>query len=168
MIRITLDDATRSELQALRRTDLPARVRDRLEMVLLSAAGWSPPAIAEHLGYCGQTARAALRGYIDRGTAALTPGRSGPPPDQRRRDRVTGLLKGLLRQRRTWTAGQLAEGRLPHGIEIGPRQVRRYLGLMGARYRRTANSLRHKQDPAKVARAKVVLGNLEKKPVRAG
>src|SRR5262245_26659781 len=77
MIRITLDDATRKQLNALRRADPPARVRDRLEMVALSDAGWSPPRIAEHLGYCGHTVRAALRGFQDRGTAALTPGRSG-------------------------------------------------------------------------------------------
>ena len=41
MIRIQLDDATRSELQALRRTALAPAARDRLEMVLLSEAGWS-------------------------------------------------------------------------------------------------------------------------------
>ena len=46
MIRIQLTDATRSERQSLRRTALPAVARDRLEMVLLSEAGWSPPRIA--------------------------------------------------------------------------------------------------------------------------
>ena|SRR5438552_9429217 len=168
MIRITLDDATRQHLDELRRTDLPARARDRLEMVALSAAGWSPPQIAAHLGYCGHTARAVLRDFRARGAAALTPGRSGPAPDQKRRERVTGLLRGLLGQGRTWTAGQLAEALAPHGVAIGPRQVRRYLRLLGAGYRRTANSLRHKQDPAKLARAKVVLGNLKKKPRPAG
>jgi hypothetical protein len=39
MLRIQLDDATRNDLHALRRTALPARVRDRLEMLFLSAAG---------------------------------------------------------------------------------------------------------------------------------
>jgi transposase len=164
MIRITLDGTTRHQLDTLRRTDLPARVRDRLEMVALSAAGWSPPKIAAHLGCCGHTVRAVLRGFQDRGVDALTPGRSGPPPDQGRRREVSELLRGLLGQRRTWTAGQLAEALAPHGVTIGPRQVRRYLRLLGAGYRRTANSLRHKQDPAKVARAKIVLGNLKKKP----
>jgi transposase len=168
MIRIVLKDDARRQLDALRRTDLPARERDRLEMVALSAAGWSPPRIAAHLGYCGHTVRAALRGFQARGTAALTPGRSGPPPDRERRDRVTGVLRDLLGQRRTWAAGQLAAALAPHGIAIGPRQVRRYLRLLGAGYRRTANSLRHKQDPAKVERAKVVLGNLKKKPRPAG
>ena len=60
---------------------------------------------------------------------------------------MTGLLRELLGQRRTWTAGQLAEALAPRGVAIGPRQVRRYLRLLGAGYRRTASSLRHKQDP---------------------
>jgi hypothetical protein len=51
MIRIPLDDATRDELQALRRTALPPRVRDRIEMVTLSDAGWSAPRIVAYLGY---------------------------------------------------------------------------------------------------------------------
>jgi hypothetical protein len=56
MIHTTLTEAQRSELQALRRTDLPAVVCDRLEMVLLSADGWSPPRIGQHLGgsHCNQ------------------------------------------------------------------------------------------------------------------
>ena len=59
MIRTTLTEAQRSELQALRRTDLPAVARDRLEMVLLSAVGWSPPRLGKHLGRHPHTVRAA-------------------------------------------------------------------------------------------------------------
>ena len=51
MIRTRLDDATRSRLNTLRRSDLPAAARERIEMVFLSDAGWSPPRIATHLGY---------------------------------------------------------------------------------------------------------------------
>jgi hypothetical protein len=51
MIRIQLDQTTRDELQTMRRLDLPAEVRDRLEMVLRADAGWAPDRIAEHLGY---------------------------------------------------------------------------------------------------------------------
>ncbi|WP_145241214.1 helix-turn-helix domain-containing protein [Urbifossiella limnaea] len=63
MIRVHLTVATQSELQALRRDPLPPRVRDRLEMVLLSDAGWSPPRIARHLGCDPQTARAVIHGF---------------------------------------------------------------------------------------------------------
>ncbi len=51
MIRIHLDDATRDRPNALRRTALPPKVRDRIEVIALSDAGWSPPRIAAHLGY---------------------------------------------------------------------------------------------------------------------
>src|SRR5437660_211887 len=67
MLRTSLTDAQRSELQTLRRTDLPAVARDRLEMVLMSAAGWSPPKIAEHLGRHPHTVRAARPGLAKLG-----------------------------------------------------------------------------------------------------
>ena len=46
MIRIQLDNTTRDDLQALRRQDLPAKARDRLEMILLADAGWPAARIA--------------------------------------------------------------------------------------------------------------------------
>jgi putative transposase len=167
MIRIQLDDATRTELQSLRRTTLPPKARDRLEMVLLSAAGWSPPQIADHLGYYPQTVRNALHGFRQRGLPALFARKTGPAPDAPRRDRILGLLTQLLGQDRTWTSAQLAEALRPHGIPLGGRQVRRYLRLLQAGYRRTASTLGHKQDPAKVGRARGGLGNVKKKRRRA-
>jgi len=168
MIRIQLDDSTRAELQALRRTALPAQVRDRLEMVLLSAAGWSPPRIARHLGCHPHTSRAVLKACRDRGQTALWPDRPGPEPDQQRRQAVAGALRPLLAQERTWTSRQLSAALAEQGIELGPRQVRRHLKALGAGYRRTAATVAHKQDPAKVERAKAVLAGLKKKRGPAG
>ena len=168
MIRIQLDDATRTELQSLRRRTLPPAVRDRLEMVLLSAAGWSPPRIAAHLGRYPQTVRNLLHDFRRQGLAALSPGKTGPAPDSARRGRISGLLSELLGQDRTWTSAPLAEALRPHRIALGGRQVRRYLGLLRAGYRRTASTLAHKQNPAKVERAKAVLGGVKKKPSRGG
>jgi DNA-binding CsgD family transcriptional regulator len=68
MLRTSLTDSQRTELQALRRTDLPAVSRDRLEMVLMSATGWSPPEIAGHLGRHPHTVRAAIKGSCSRGS----------------------------------------------------------------------------------------------------
>ena len=163
MLRIQLDDVTRGELQALRRTDLPPSSRDRLEMVLLSDAGWSAPRIAAHLRCHPHTARKALRLFRQQGAAGFARRRPGPPPDQARRGRVTGLLADLLGQERTWTSAQLAQALRPHGVALGTRQVRRYLRLLKAGYRRTASTLKHKQDAAKVARAETALGGLKKK-----
>jgi putative transposase len=78
------------------------------------------------------------------------------------------LLADLLGQDRTWTSRQLAEALRPHGIEVGHRQTRRYLALLKAGYRRTAQTVGHKQDPQKVERAERVLGSLKKKRPKAG
>jgi len=167
MLHTILTEAQRAELHSLRRTDLPAVTRDRLEMVLLSAAGWSPPRIGQHLGRHPHTVRAALKGFAARGTQALYPDKPGPEPDHARRAAVTDQLAQLLGQDRIWTCRQLAEALDPR-LGIGHRQTRRYLALLKAGYRRTAQTVGHKQDPQKVERAKRVLGGLKKKPRRAG
>lgn len=163
MIRIQLDHTTRDELQGLRRQDLPAKVRDRLEMIALADAGWKPARLAEHLGYGYRTVLNVLHDFPRGGPQALFPRRRGPAPDLARRQHVTELLRDLVGQDRTWTAGQRAEALRPHGVALGPRQLRRYLTHLRAGSRRTASTVRHKQDPIKVARAQAVLGNLRRK-----
>ena len=70
-----------TELQALRRRDLPAEARDRLEMVLLSDAGWSAARIAGHLGCHYRTARNLLKDFRQRGPTPSSPAtRAGPRP----------------------------------------------------------------------------------------
>lgn len=167
MLHISLTDSQRAELQSLRRTDLPAVARDRLEMVLMSAAGWSPPKIAEHLGRHPHTVRAALKRFAARGTEAFYPDAPGPDPDHNRRATVTGKLSELLGQERTWTARQLADALGPD-IGIGHRQTRRYLALLKAGYRRTAQTVGHKQDPNEVERARRTFDSLKKKLRPAG
>jgi transposase len=163
MIHIRLDEPTRDQLQRLRQQDLPARARDRLEMVALSDSGWEPARIADHLGYNYRTVLRVLHDFNGRGTEALFPRRRGPTPDAARRERIIGLLHELVGRDRTWTAAQLAEALHDHGVAIGPRQVRRYLKRLKAGYRRTASTVRHKQDPVKVARAEAILANLRAK-----
>jgi transposase len=163
MLRTSLTDSQRSELHTLRRTDLPAVVRDRVEMVLLSAGGWSPPEIAEHLGRHPHTVRAVVKGFAARGAAAVYPHAPGPAPDHARRAAVTGTLARLLGQERTWTSRQLADALGPD-IGIGHRQTRRYLTLLQAGYRRTAQTVGHKQDPKKVEPAGRVLASVKTKP----
>ena len=163
MIQIHLDDATLDRLRALRRTDLPPKVRDRVEMLTLSDAGWSPPRVAAHLGCCGQTVRDVLKGYTARGLDAIRPRRTGPDPDVAHRERVAAALRERLGEDRTWTSRQLAEALAAAGIAMGPRQVRRHLERLRAGYRRTASTLKHKQDPARAERAGRVLANLRAK-----
>ena len=167
MIRVTLSDDDRAVVQALRRdrTLAPAE-RDRVEMVLLSAAGWGPPAIAGHLGCHAKTVRLVLKRFQEHGPASLRRRPPGPPPDAARRQHVTAALDALLDQDRTWTAAQLAAALADQGIHLSTRQTRKYLTRMGARWRRTVRTLAHKQDAAKAERAKAQLTVLKKRPLR--
>ena len=161
MIRTPIDDATRDELQALRRNPIPPRVRDRVEMLLLSDAGWSPPRIAIHLGVGAQTVRDLLRAFLARGLDALYPFRSGPDPNTAHLDRVADELRRLLAEERTWTSRQLSQALAEQGIVLGSRQIRRHLKRIQASYHRTVWTLKHKQDPVKVERAGHILNNLK-------
>ncbi len=162
MLHITLTPDDRAALDRLRHAakTTPA-VRVRCQMVLLSADGWSPPRIAAHVGYHPHTVRAVLRRFAERGVAGLAPDPPGPPPATQRRAQVTAALDRLLAQTRTWTAAQLAAALQAEGIALSTRQTRKYLGRMRAHWRRTVRTLKHKQDPAKVARATQTLEALK-------
>ena len=169
MIRSKLTDTERAAVRALRRDrDLAPAERDRVEMVLLSDAGWSPPRIAGHLGCCAATVRATLKRFSAAGMAGLRRGRPGPPKDEARRARVTAALDRLLDQDRTWTAAQLAAALRDDGIVLSTRQTRKYLAAMGARWRRVQRTVRHRQDPERAERAERVLGALKKPPPPGG
>jgi transposase len=164
MIRLALTPEQRDAVRALRRdrTLRPAE-RDRVEMVLLSAEGWSPPRIGRHLGCHPATVRQTLKRFGADGATVLRWRQPGPPKDTARRQRVCAALDRLLGQERTWTAAQLAGALRAEGIALSTRQTRKYLKLLGARWRRTVATLKHRQDPARVAQAGRVLGQLKKR-----
>jgi putative transposase len=168
MIRVTLTDPERQAVQALRRdaTLRPAE-RDRVEMVLLSAAGWPVPAIAQHLGYCAATVRTVLKQFTPTDLTSLRRQRPGPPTDWARAERVTAALTRCLDEPRTWTARQLAHALQEEGIVLSTRPTRKYLKRLGANWRRTVRSLRHTQAPTQVEQAKRKLAHLEKRGPRA-
>jgi IS30 family transposase len=90
MIKVALTSGERAAVQALRRDPrLRPAERDRVEMILLSAEGWSPPRIARHLSCHPATVRQALKRFAADGTASLRWRRSGPPKDEVRRRQVT-------------------------------------------------------------------------------
>jgi hypothetical protein len=145
MIRLKLTPEQRADLQQLRRdrTLKPAE-RDRVELALLSDAGWAVPQIAEHLGYCAQTVRRVFAPWVRTGPAGLRHHKPGPAPDVPRRERVAAALEEA-------------------GIPLSTRQVRRYLTGPGlrARWRRTKRTLDHKADPERVAAARADLETLK-------
>ena len=169
MIRITLTDSERTAVQALRRDPaLRPAERDRVEMVLLSAAGWTVPAIAQHLGYCAATVRTVLKQFTPTDLPPLRLKRPGPQKNLARAEQVKAALNRRLDEPRTWTAGQLAQALQAEGIRLSTRQTRKYLKRLGANWRRTTRSLKHKQDPIQVEQAKCKLAHLEKRGPRAG
>lgn len=168
-IQVELADEERAAVQALRRDRrLTPGERDRVEMVLLSSAGWLAPRIATHLGYCAATVRTTLKRFTAEGRSSIRKGTPGPPPDTERRAQVTAALDDLLGADRTWTAAQLATALGEHGIALSTRQTRKYLVRMGARWRRTVTTLRHKQHAERVAQASITLASLKKKPPQDG
>src|SRR5690348_9389319 len=128
MLRITLTSDQHAELHSLRRDRTLSPVdRDRVEMLALSAAGWSVGAIAEHLGYHPETVRRLFRRFPTEGLAVVRHQPPGPPPAAARREQVEAALEALLGQERTWTAAQLAAALSEQGLRLGARQLRRYL-----------------------------------------
>jgi transposase len=156
MYRVTLTDAQREELH--RRVHAPGvapRTRDRLEMVRLSAAGWSPPKIAAHLQISEKRVRHYLKAFLAGGFEALPdrrhPGMASP---------LTPALEEALRQElrkdeRTWTAAQLADWvAAQFGVRLTADALTRRLKRARIAWKRTSRSVKHKQKPEAVAAQK--------------
>ncbi len=140
---------------------------DRPNLLRVDHVGGGPLLDGQERHHVPHTVRAAIKGFARRGAKALYPDAPSPDPDEARRAEVTAKLSGLLGEDRTWTSRQLAEALGPD-VGIGHRQARRYLAHVKAGYRRTAQTVSHKQDPAKVERAGRVLDGLQKKRRPAG
>jgi len=163
MLHVTLTSAQRDAVEALRRDpSLRPAERDRVEMVLLSASGCSVPCIAAHFACCSATVRRLVHRFTPDNLRSLRRQPPGPAPDWAHRQQIGQALDRLLAQERTWTAAQLAQALAADGLRLSARQVRRYLQLGHARWRRTVRSLHHKQDPARVAAAKAELVALKR------
>ncbi|MBZ4374890.1 helix-turn-helix domain-containing protein [Corallococcus sp. AS-1-6] len=156
------EDERRRLREIARSADAGWVERERVEMVLLAAEGWSAPRIGVHLGWSAATVRRVLRAYVQRGPEALFPALPGRKPDVPHRQSVEAALQSLLALPRAWTATQLARALEAHGVHLGPRQVRRYLSGMGAGWRRTQLTLEHKQDARSVSAARQALFRLKK------
>jgi transposase len=163
MLRVSLTDTDRDALQRLRRDpELTPLERDHVEILLLAGEGWSAPRIGAHLHRCADSVRSLLKRFPSEGPACVRCQPPGPPPNTARRDRITAAVDALLAEERTWTAPQLREALAQQDIHLSVRQLRKYLQRM-ANWRRTVRSLRHKQDPGKVATAERQLAVLEKR-----
>jgi len=168
MYRVTLTDAQRAELH--RRAHAPAikpRTRDRLEMIRLSATGWSPPQIAAHLQISDKRVRHYLKAFRAGGFDALPdrrhPGMASPltPAIE------TALRQELLKDERTWTATQLADWvEEQFGVRLTADALTRRLKRARIAWKRTSRSVKHKQEPAAVAATKTARAAQDKRGSR--
>src|SRR5262245_57342088 len=152
MYRVALTDAQREELH--RRAHAPGikpRTRDRLEMVRLSAAGWSPPQIAAHLQISDKRVRHYLKAFLAGGFDAL-PDRPHPGQSSPLTPTIEEALRQQLRQEeRTWTAEQLAVWVFEQfGVRLTPDALTRRLKRARIAWKRTSRSVKHKQQPEAV------------------
>ena len=168
-LHASLTPSQRQELRALRRDPtLRPRERDRVEGLLLSDRGLKVPELADHLACCQNRVRSLLHRFAAEGVAAVREQPRGVRPDRTRRARIEAALDRLLQRRQVWSSATLSVAlAAEEGIHLKPRTVRKYLQGMGARWRRTHASLRHRQDPEQVAVAGVQLADFKKTPWRA-
>jgi transposase len=169
MYRVALTDAQRDELH--RRAHAPGiqpRTRDRLEMVRLSAAGWSPPKIAAHLQISEKRVRHYLKAFLAGGFDAL-PDR----PHLGQASPLTPAIEEALRQElrqdeRTWTAEQLAAWVFEQfGARLTPDALTRRLKRARIAWKRTSRSVKHKQKPEAVAAQKEARAAQDKRGTKA-
>jgi len=161
---LQLTEAERAELHRRTRTPgLKPRTRDRLEMVRLADAGWTPPAVARHLRLTAAPVRGWLKKYLAGGFDALE-----DPPHQGRPSRLTPACLAAVRTLldpgdRTWTTRQLTAWLAEEqGVVLSPDHLGRLLRQAHLSCRPTERTLHHKQDAEVVATFRADLETLEK------
>ena len=151
--RVVLTPEQRAELVRRGRDPAtPARLRERLEIVRLSDAGWTVPRIAAHLGRHEQTVRAHVKAFLAGGVARLRPRASPGRPPAVTAAHLTALeqlLDASAAAGRTWTLGQLARWLAQeHGVAVSAGRLSVLLKERRFRWKRTTRTVRHKRkDP---------------------
>ena len=150
--------AERAQLEASLRAPNAFTVR-RAQIVLLSAAGQRPRAIAQGLCCAVQTVRHGIRAFNTTGLAALTAGSSrprsaAPALDGAKRERLRAILhqspRAFGHARSTWTLALLARVAHAQGLSataLSPETIRQGLLRLGVSWRRAKRWLTS-PDPA--------------------
>jgi transposase len=162
---VPLSEAEQQELQ--RRAHDPAtqpRTRDRLEMVRLSHAGFSVPQIARLLAISEQRVRHWIKAFLAGGFDAL-PDQPHPGQASAFTPEIQAACRAALAPgEQTWTARQVAEwAEAQFGLSLSLDHWSFLLHRAGLSYKRTARSLKHKQDATDVAQRQAALATLEKR-----
>jgi transposase len=149
-----LSEAERAQLEASLRATSAFTVR-RAQIVLLSAAGRRPSAIAQGLCCAVQTVRNVIHAFNAAGLAALTAGSSRPKSaapvlDAAKRERLRAILhqtpRAFGQPRSTWLA-QVAHAQGLSPAVLSPETIRKALLRLEVNWRRAKHWLTS-PDPA--------------------
>lgn len=165
MYRVHLSEEQQAELKRRARDrEIKPRTRDRLEMVRLSHAGFPIPQIAAILTISEQRVRWWIKRFLVAGFDALP---DQPHPGQR--SAFTPAIEAALRQEmdqgeETWTAQQVADWVAARfDVRLTAEHWSYLLHRAGLSYKRTARSLKHKQDLVELEQRRAELLGLEKR-----
>jgi transposase len=142
-----LSGAARAQLEASRRSKSAFTMR-RAQIVLSSASGHPPRAIAAGLGCARQTVRNAIRAFNARGLAALSEGSSRPKSaarvlDGSKLERLRAILhqapRAFGQAKSTWTLTLLAQVAHAQGLSasvLSGETIRQALVRLGVGWKR--------------------------------
>lgn len=169
MIRISLPDGDLQRLEAVLREAADAKLRHRVQIILMAHRGRRHPDIAADTGTSPRSVQRWLNAYLDRGLDGLRPRKApGAKP------KLTPDLAPVLRQwvtdgpakhgldRANWTYPELADHLLKtRGVRVGKSALQAFGSKHGIRpYRPTYRFLRG--DPAKQATAREEIADLKR------
>ncbi len=139
-LRVFLTREQDKALLNLRTEDVPQKVKDRAEVIRLSAHGWYVEKIAVHLNWTPQTVREILHKWKRLGMEGLweLPGRGGKA--RWKEEDIVFLEECLKKEPRTYNSPQLAKKlesvgaarRRHRSIKLSPDRLRRVLKKRGS------------------------------------
>jgi transposase len=170
MIQVT-EEQRRTVEALLRRRDVPARQRERLEMVKAVSLGQDISAIAQWSGRSPRTVRHWLQRFAAGSAAAVVDApRSGRPmvADAAYRQALDAALAttpaALGLPYDVWTSGRLSAYLAERtGVRIAPSWLRTLLKRHDYVHGRPKHTLKHLQDPVATAACAELLAAVEKK-----
>jgi transposase len=132
-LRVFLTREQDKTLFNLRTADVPQKVRDRAEVIRLSAHGWYVEKIATHFNWTAQTVRFVLHKWEKLGLEGLweKPGRGGKPKWEEAD--IIFLEECLEKEPRTYNSVQLAQKlEQERSVKLSPDHLRQVLKKRGS------------------------------------
>ncbi|BCL39849.1 hypothetical protein NSMS1_62960 (plasmid) [Nostoc sp. MS1] len=146
-LRVFLTPKQDKILFNLRTADVPQKVKDRAEVIRLSAHGWYVEKIADHFDWTAQTVREVLHRWEKQGLEGLWE-KAGRGGKSRWAEADMAFLEKCLEQEpRTYNSVQLAQKlEQERSVKLSPDWLRQVLKKKGVIWKRTRKSHKGKQD----------------------